>query len=300
MQIELSDLSTMFEIAATLNVAFIAVEYSSSYTTAVARNVFRFYDKIEQGITNCRNHIDDETINGLNDVLVNGHSISHKIEKAKRESVVLKREIKSLKESLCSSIREKCRLKCFSMICLHLFLYCLVACLVMAYKEQEVSKLFWISFSTLSVAYVASTFYFGEIKGNVPWLFQNVKSSAIAFVIVLVLGLVGTWLLDGHLSQYVPTIWNAAAIVTSLYPFVFFVLFILVLRRSSKEIDTDIESRTSELEGRCTKLENDVKQLSSIHQISIEVDGLPEQSANPLPPQRQLPAGSKKKKKSNK
>lgn len=170
----------------------------------------------------------------------------------------------------------------------------------MAYKEQEVSKLFWISFSTLSVAYVASTFYFGEIKGNVPWLFQNVKSSAIAFVIVLVLGLVGTWLLDGHLSQYVPTIWNAAAIVTSLYPFVFFVLFILVLRRSSKEIDTDIESRTSELEGRCTKLENDVKQLSSIHQISIEVDGLPEQSANPLPPQRQLPAGSKKKKKSNK
>lgn len=91
MQIELSDLSTMFEIAATLNVAFIAVEYSSSYTTAVARNVFRFYDKIERGITNCRNHIDDETINGLNDVLVNGHSISHKIEKAKRESVVLKR-----------------------------------------------------------------------------------------------------------------------------------------------------------------------------------------------------------------
>lgn len=300
MLLELSNFSTLFEIAATLNVAFIAVEYSTSYTIAVARNVFKFFDKIEQGISKCKNHIDDDTINGLNDVLVNGHSISHKIEKAKRESVVLKRDIKNLKELLCSSIKDKCRLKCFSMICLHLFLYCLVACLTMAYDNWEVSKLFWMFFSILSIVYVSATFRFGEIKGQASWLFQNVKNSTIAFFVIFTIGLICAWLLQDDLLQYIPTVWNTVAVLTSIYPFIFFILFILVLRKNSKEINDDIDLKTSELERKCAQLEKDVKQLSSIHQISIEVDGLAEQTAIPLPPQRQLSSGNKKKKKHRK
>lgn len=278
MDLQIGDFSTLFEIAATLNVAFIAVEYSTSYTIAVARNVFRLFDKIDQNILRCKSHIDEDTISGLNDVKVNGHSIAHKIEKAKRESVVLKRDLRTLREELRLSIKEKCKLKCFSMICLHLFLYCLAACVTMALEEETNVKPFWTIFSILSILYVSVTFWYGEIKGKAPLVFQNLKVHAGNFFLVVILGWAIQFIIPSGLYFLMDSLWTYTVISTALYPYIFFILFIFVLKSNSKEINEDIIGKTDALEIRCIKLEEEVKALSSVQQISIEVDGLPDSS----------------------
>lgn len=285
----------MYEIAASLNVAFIAVEYATSYTESVAKNVFKFFDKIQTSIDNCRKHIDTETIERLDDVEINGHSIIQKIEGVKRESEKISREIDSLNESLCTAVREKCQLKCFSMTCLHLFLYCLTAAFVGAYEEDDTSvvEVFWAVFSILSVLYVSLSFYLGELKDKLTNFFQNIKWSASSFMFILFVScLVSHYCVD-ICYPYIASFWGYFVSITALYPFVFFLLFTGVLKHYSKSINEDIDTRTKVLEERCIVLENEVKKLSTLKELSLEVECMPTPKAqNPLPPQMQLPAHS--------
>lgn len=293
--LQINNFSTLYEIAASLNVAFIAVEYATSYTESVAKNVFKFFDKIQASIDNCRKHIDTETIERLDDVEINGHSIIQKIEGVKRESEKISREIDSLNESLCTAVREKCQLKCFSMTCLHLFLYCLTAAFVSAYEEDctSVVEVFWTVFSILSVLYVSLSFYLGELKDRLTNFFQNIKWSAASYIFILFVSYLVSHYFDDICYPYISSFWDSFVSITALYPFVFFLLFIGVLKHYSKSINEDINTRTKVLEERCIVLENEVKKLSTLKELSLEVECMPSpKSQNPLPLQMQLPAHS--------
>lgn len=287
----ISDFYTLFEIAASLNVAFIAVEYATSYTESVAKNVFKFFDKIQTSIANCRKHIDAETIERLDDVKINGHSIIPKIEGVKRESEKLSREIDNLNESLCTAVREKCQLKCLSMTCLHLFLYCLTAAFVGAYEEDNVSfvKVFWTVFFALSVIYISLSFYLGELKDRLANFFQNIRWSALSYIVLLLVAYFTSYYCVDIYYPIISIFWDRFVSITALYPFVFFLLFIGALKHYSKSITEDIKTRTTNLEKRCIALETEVKTLSTVNQLSLEVECITAPKGQGVTPiQRQL------------
>lgn len=290
--IHLDSFSALFEIAATLNVAYIAVDYSTTFTISVAKNVFRFHDRITKGIARCKKHIDEDTINSIGDVILNGHSISHKIEKAKRDSTKLKRDISNLSCELASDVEEKCKLTCFSSICLHLFLYCIAACVIMGYSNNTISSVCWSLFVFLSVVYTGLMFYFGEIRGKLVDFCQSIKNNSVAFIIICLMTWILVALFHNPLSSFVENIWEIIVPVSALYPFLFFVLFIFILKRNSKTINTDIEDKIGKIEKRCVALEVEVSKLVSTHELSIEVEGL---QAEIVPPQRRIAAPQKTK-----
>lgn len=293
----LDSFSTLFEIAATLNMAYIAVDYSTSFTISVAKNVFRFHAKIDEGLARCKKHIDEATIYSINDVNVNGHSIAHKIEKVKIDSSKLSKEIKSLRLELKAYIEEKCKLTCFSSICLQLFLYCIVACFVMGYSVNPTSSTYWSFFITLSAIYTGLIFYIGEIKGKFIDFYQSVKCNSTVFVLQCLAAWGLTALTYDQLKPFVDYIWDWLVPLSAIYPFLFFVLFILLLKRNSKTVNADIETKINGVEQKCIKLEKEVSKLASAHKLSIEVEGLP---AVPVPPQRQITAPKKAKNKPKK
>ena len=287
----LDSFSTLFEIAATLNMAYIAVDYSTAFTISVAKNIFKFHDKISQGIVRCKNHIDEATINNISDVNLNGHSISHKIEKVKIDCSKLSKEIKTLKTELIRNVQEKCKLTCFSSICLHLFLYCIVACFVMGYSEQS-SSIYWSFFIGLSIIYTGLMFYFGELRGKLVDFFQSVKWNSIFFVLICIIAWGLSALLHEKIKPTVDNYWEVIVPISALYPYLFFILFIFLLKKNSKIIDEDIKNKIDKVEKKCILLEGEVSKLASAHELSIEVEGLHTKS---IPPQRQLKAPSKHK-----
>lgn len=293
----LGDFSTLFEIAATLNMAYIAVDYSTAFTISVAKNVFRFHDKITSGINRCKKHIDEATINSINDINLNGLSVACKIEKVKIDSSKLSKEINLLEPELKTYIEEKCRLTCFSSICLQLFLYCIVACFVMGYSDNLSSSTYWSFFITLSAIYTSLIFYIGEIKGKFIDFYQSVKCNSIVFVFLCLTAWVLTTLTHGQMKTIIDYIWDWIVPLSALYPFLFFVLFILLLKRNSKTVVADIETQIDRVEQKCIDLEGEVSKLVYTHELYVEVEGL---SATPAPPQRQIPAPKKGKNKPKK
>ncbi len=301
--LQINNFSTLFEIAASLNVAFIAVEYATSYTESVAKNVFKFFDKIQEGINHCKKYIDKETIDHLRDVEINGHSITHKIEKVKRESEKISKEIDQLNDSLRSSVREKCQLKCFSMVCFHLFLYCLTAALIGAYEEDTASsiEILWVIFSLLSFLYILSSFILGEIMDVATTFFQNIKWNLLAYIGIVCASLATTHFIGDTLLFHLDFFWNVFVTATSIYPFVFFLLFIWILKHNSKSINGDIDAKVRDLENKCRELENEVKKLSSVQELSIEVEDTSIQTEfQQLSQQKLLPSGRLKNKSNEK
>ena len=80
----LNDFSPMIELAVTLNIAFVAVEYVKSYTNAVCNQLFNFADYLKQSFEECRSLLVDEiTLNSIPNTEINGKSIAGQVEQAK-------------------------------------------------------------------------------------------------------------------------------------------------------------------------------------------------------------------------
>mgnify|MGYP004473838103 CR=1 FL=1 len=107
----LSDFSPMIELAVTLNIAFVAVEYVKSYTNAVCNQLFNFAKFLDGSFEECKSLlVDDVTLNSIHDSKINGNSIAGEIEKAKisreRISNEISNELQAFKIKKCMSVKK--------------------------------------------------------------------------------------------------------------------------------------------------------------------------------------------------
>lgn len=268
--LELSDFVALIQLAATINLAYMAVEYAKSYTGAIARNIFKFGEIIKANLVKCESHIDKQTIDNLEPCVVNGKTTIVEIERIRRESSKLFTEIKETREELELTVTEKCDSKGFAAISLYLFLFSSVCLLCCGISSFLIVKWFYIIFTLISVLYLVLGFFFAEDNRSkkLSCAFKSMESSIIIFIVILFLS-IGLGLFLSYKYGDTPIcFWNISLLVSSIIPFVNFIVYILKIKFMSKSIKDEILGKIQDLENRCISLEDDVKKLETVKNLS--------------------------------
>lgn len=265
----LSDFVALIQLAATINLAYMAVEYAKSYTGAIARNIFKFGEIITKNVEKCRSHIDKQTIDSLEPCIVNGQTTLVEIERVRRESSKLLAEINETREELESVVTDKCDSKGFAAISLYLFLFSSVCLLCCGISSFLVVKWFYIIFTLISVLYLVLGFFFGENNrdGKLSCAFKSMESSIIIFIVILFLSICIGLVLSNNCGDTPNCFWNISLFVSSIIPFVNFIVYILKIKFKSKSIKDEITRKIDDLEKRCVSLEEDVKKLETVKNL---------------------------------
>lgn len=267
---ELSSFSMLFELGAALNLAFIAVEYTASFTIALAKNVFGFFTKIDAGVAKCGSHIDYEIIKSLREHTVDGNTNAMELEDVRRTSEILRKKIQEIKKQLQTVVTSECKSRCFSCLCLYMFLYCVVAGFTMAYNDNDISTIFWTLFVWLSVGFSVVSFTFGEIFSKAEGWFCSFVKTVIIWAVVLIISLCLSNKFSGWLFDYSSGAWETTLFVSALLPFTYFGLLVLSMKKRSSEIHRKIDSQISELDKECTQLEEKISKLHALEYCSAK------------------------------
>ena len=211
----------MFEVAVTLNLAFVAVEYANSYTNLLARHVYKLHDKINDVFADCINIVDEDSVNSLRGNTVDGKNTILMVEELKRNYKKLKEEADYLKNNHLSVVNEKCHFKCFAFISLYLGLYSLTALMMAGIGENEVSNLFWVVYSALSVLSIV-LYTIVVWKGIWSTITNSLVSCIWMFIIIQIISWGTVWGIYKYSSElmiFVLTSYNWVIPVSSLIPF---------------------------------------------------------------------------------
>lgn len=83
--LKIPDFSSVLQLAATMNMAFILAEYANSYSLLLLKKFFKFNELLEKLDMVCRSHIDANTVDSFVAHTVDGFSTQDKIEEIKRK-----------------------------------------------------------------------------------------------------------------------------------------------------------------------------------------------------------------------
>ena len=122
----LSNLTPLIELAAGLNIAFVAVEVAKGYTSILLNKVFNFNDVIMEDFGTLEDHINFnlKTLDLIEPTDVNTGSTNKMIEETKRNYEKARTEVINERQRLFDWAQSNCEFKCFSGLSLMMFLYC--------------------------------------------------------------------------------------------------------------------------------------------------------------------------------
>ena len=195
----INDFSPMIELAVTLNIAFVAVEYVKSYTNAVCNQLFNFGQFLKDAYGECKSLlVDDITLNSIRVSDINGKSIASEIEKAKITREKITSEINDDLQSFKLKVEKVCQSKCISSVSLWLFLYGLSFLFCMGLDsivEEECIKMFILWLTIFTFVYTILGWSIGE-KGYKKSFFDftSLRHAICSFVIGLCLSILLTYI----------------------------------------------------------------------------------------------------------
>lgn len=291
---ELSNFATLLQLAATLNIAFIAIEYAKTFTYSLSEIVFQFKDMVKIQIDECKNILpDDESLKSLKPTRIgeNGSTTLTLIEKVKVETFRLRDSLDQ--EEKKTESRNLFEFKSLSAVSLYLFLFCLLSlfCSSICLSENKLAHhFFWITFSSLSFLYVLFIWVFGE-KEYKKCKFMNsflssFKYNIIVFFVILIVSL--TLLLsissDALFSLLDQNCWKGITILTSLITFANFVVFFFKTKYKSNKEKKRIAESFETIKNNCTLVKNEYDSilLVSAMEEQLKIDDERKKNDKPM------------------
>lgn len=207
----LNDFSSLFELLAGINLAFIAVNYVNNYTNVIANSVFRIeeffqehFSELIREIESVKNFIDgaDKT------------KYDQNRERLVREGERYIKMLLDKSDEMKQQAIEDCYFRSFSSTCLWSFVFCFLALLISGFQSNskigvyQVYMLdFLLLFALLSLIYFIFCWIFNETKIRVikKWthrLSWSLRACLLAMVISLFFLSLGspTTFMDEHLG----------------------------------------------------------------------------------------------------
>jgi hypothetical protein len=260
---------------AAINIAFVAVEYTKSYTNILSKKVFKLPDLIESEFEKLMSIIiDRNSIDTITELKINERSAAVEIEKCKRESERLKAEIEDRKAKLLSSADKQCEFRTFSNSCLWSFLYCVVALFLSGIESAYIENV-WISslfmLSCISVLY----FVCGWILGEKDIDFIKKYFVRLSFVIGSFIFALAVAFVLGHLiaeTTFVCQYKNYLAPFSAIIPFVNFIAYFSITYWKIKRAKKDIHTQKSELDAKCKKWSSSADSLINAHKLGSTIE----------------------------
>lgn len=267
---EISDFTSAIELAAGLNIVYVAAEFANSYTHRVVNKILKFEEFIRQSKLNCLLHLDEETLNTLTADDINGISTANKLESLKVRLEKEKDNIDQLQSELEALIKKKCQSRSFSFISLYLFLFCVLVLLFVGFKNiHEFMDLGWYIHSALSLILIILAFICGEHKS----FFTSLSYCIYIFLSISIVSFLAGYVVNGYppFGTTIRSLGDMFIIITVLTPYSGFIFYWLKMRLIASGLKKEMEIKVEEVEDRCAEIEKEINKLQNVQEISLEL-----------------------------
>lgn len=273
--------ASLFALAATLNIAFVAVEYAYSYTKILSARIFNFTELITDQFKEIHNILLlKETLNNIEPTEIGGQSTLSQIEKNKREIEKLESEINIEKETLYEEINSICESKSFSALSLWNFFYSVSILFIIGLESTFTifAHMFLYSASAFTLLYMIIGWFWGENNTIISPFYSSLKRSIITFLLFLAASIV----VAIRANTCCP-LSNADTIITPIcaaVPFLNFISYYFIIRHKGKSIKSKIKSCASKYQDSCSEIDKDIENLKTIDKVRNQLKDKQQSSTN--------------------
>lgn len=276
---EVNNFSSLLELAATLNIALVAVEYARTYTHILAKNVFKFDIEIESAFKKYEDIFSEkDRLSSFQPIHVGEGSTNNMIEEAKRGLELFEEEFNTKKDGLNSYVKEECNSRSLSSLSLYLFLFCvLVLFLGGIISINMIVKSIITLFTIFSFIYLMFGWFSGEKQKNyIKWFsFSSIRHSLAIFGVILLLSLIICCICYFYFnyvtSYYTDYLWDCSILVTVILPFSNFLVFFFKTKSKVKSIKLHINSQSNSIDGSYSSIKTKINELKAVNSVANQI-----------------------------
>lgn len=273
---ELSDFSSLIEVGVTLNMACVAIEYVKSYTSVLCNQVFGLEGHINEKCNSCKaSLVDQTTLENLPTHNLDGKNTSFlKSRLISRRNNLIK-EIEAKKQELLNLIKNICRLRFMSSVCLWFALWGILGLFLMAFEEEGGENnwiyILWSAMTILGVLFAILSWC--EIPSKYFKL-SSLRCTLFLFALsVLLSGLLIFLLCIGDcVKVFVQDSWIYFLIVSMILMYSNFVASAIAIWFNAKESKEIIAETVEKLKEECSKINDDANSLLNVDHLSKLVE----------------------------
>jgi hypothetical protein len=284
--LQLSDFSSLFEIAAALNLAYVVAERAKQYGSVLTKNFFQSGTNIELKFKERYSLIDKESVETMPAINLGNGSTEGEIQKAKRDIHKLGDSKNIRIERLNKQTDNRCVLTSFSFISLYMFFYSLVALFVGGLCVTPFVKAYYLTFTILSLVILVGVSIYGE-KEKPQWITNNLSliKCSWTFVVTILFSLI-CLTYRNVIEPYSFIFWPIIILISVILPYLAFVIFMMIIHSRLIGLSTELIKEFLEFDEECQKVEAHIHQLKEAYELSVSMDANKEefstQSSAPL------------------
>lgn len=265
--IELGKFTSAIELAATLNILYIAVEISKSYSSVIIQHIVKINDFVKQCEEECYAHLDEETLNNIPDNIAGKNT--KKLREELRISINKEKEvIGGMKKHFYDLMSERLKPSSvgFSCVSLYLFLYCIFSLFYSGIQNEHIIiDVVWLLFTALSYVIVLVVSLFdGFTYQRISLkriLLLEIILSIISCITIFSIYFCKTGLIQQTLfiNNYLTT----SVLMTIFLPYVHFLIYTIKTYSIVKDLKSEMTNHVKKTKLRCLDIESKINNFNS-------------------------------------
>jgi len=272
----LSNFTSLLEIAAGVNIAFVAVEYSKGYTQTLSEKVFDFPNIIRRALSPCEKIICQKvTLNEMEPITIGDSSTFPQIQKSIIDIEKLEVEIQTKQDDMKERVLTICNYAHFPSLSLWNFLFSIILLFMSGVEsiDSNFALIFALYISVFTLLYQGIGWFVNDEKTHSsPYCLTN---SILFFIGTVVISYFAT-ILSMHFTDF---FYNSLLIdkwifLITLLPFINFVVFFYLVRKKVKHLKLWIKSESEMLIHKGNEIQDVINDLigaiNTKRRISIE------------------------------
>lgn len=268
----INDFSSLLQLAATLNIALVAVEYARIFTNTVIENIFKFRTYVEISFKQCYKFlIDKEIIQNITPVVIEGKSTWKRIEGLKRENELLRKNIEDTQKEYEKKVISTCKSKSLSSLSLWFFFYCVIFLFLGGVENVASINIHYLGFylSLMSLLFLILAWTIGESKRPFKWFDTlRLKHCIVYFITAIIISLIISYF---YKPIFIESYWNIILPISTIIPFVNFFGFLMITYKKFKKVKNEISEKTGEIYKKCKQHTSEVNSLVSTRQLADDL-----------------------------
>lgn len=270
--LQLSGFSSLFEIAATLNLVYVVAEHAKQYGSTLTKNFFQSGTNIKNRFNERYSLIDKESVETMPAIPLGCGSTEGEIQKAKREIHKLEDSKAKRIEKLNEQTDNRCVLTSFSFISLYLFFYSLMSLFFSGLSATPFVKAYFSTITLFSIIVLTVVTKYGEkpIPNKVtPKL--SLTNCCWTFVIVMALSMV-SFPFRMPIDIYSYIYWPVVMVLSVILPYAAFFIFMMIIRKRLIGLNSELDKEVAAFGEECKKVEGHIHQLKEAYELSVSME----------------------------
>lgn len=271
----ISEFAPLIQLGASIAIAVVAVDSVKSYTKQIADRLYQFPDFIKSEFKECYGKLpDQETLDHLDPVDLNGKSTNSSIERVKRNRENVKKRIDEAQENTLKRVNEICQAKSLSSLNLTLFIYNAVLLFLGGLESSNYTNvhLFTVLYSLCVFLFILTGWIVGECECKKKiFHFSSLLHSILCSVTIGAISVVLFFLLKEKyygLNQWIESYWHCFFIVGLLLTYINFLIYAAKVGHSASDFKSEVSTTKEGILPDCESVSKEVEDLLATTRVS--------------------------------